>query len=228
LEIAHIANKIIIMRKILLNIFACFLLLACKENRETNERIQELETKIAQQEELLNNGEHDSYKIRETNENIEQQKITPIKNTKENVIAELGKLQTLENIKIDTEMENMIFIGDVNNDGFEDAVITYFVKDSEMGLEFGKASGNNLWRIALFINDLNNLNLSDNIPFSNLVPVNAFGFDEYKIKSLGDSKLKINYMRDKSYDVGYDAAMGQFELIPIEISIKSGKFIIPK
>lgn len=204
------------------------MLVACKENRETNERIQELETKIAQQEELLNNGEHDSYEIRETNENIEQQKITPIKITKENVIAELGKLQTLENIKIDTERGNMTFIGDVNNDGFEDAVITYFIEDPEMELYYGMASSADLWKIALFINDLNSLNLSGNIPFSDLVPIRAFGFDEYKIKSLSNSKLKINYMRDKSYDVGYDAAKGQFELIPIEISIRNGKFIIPK
>lgn len=215
------------LKKIFFIVF-CFTFFACKENSEAKKRIQELEAKIAQQEELLNNTEHESYKIQETHENIEQQKITPIKITKENVIAELRKLQTLENFKIDNEMENMIFIGDVNNDGFEDAVITYFVEDSEMELYYGKASSTDLWKIALFINDLNNLNLSDNVPFSDLVPVNAFGFDEYKINSLSDSKLKINYMRDKSYDVGYDAAMGQFELIPIEISIKSGKFIFSK
>lgn len=215
------------LKKIIFIVF-CFAFFTCNKNNDAEKKIQELETKIAQQEELLNNTEHDSYEIQEIYENLEQQKNTPIKITRENVIAELRRIQTLENIKIDTERGNMTFIGDVNNDGFEDAVITYFVEDSEMELEFGKASGNDLWKIALFINDLNNLNLSDNIPFSNLVPVNAFGFDEYKIKSLGDSKLKINYMRDKSYDVGYDAAMGQFELIPIEISIKSGKFIIPK
>lgn len=215
------------LKKIFFIVF-CFTFFACKENSEAKKRIQELEAKIAQQEELLNNTEHESYKIQETHENIEQQKITPIKITKEGVIAELRKLQTLENIKIDIERGNMIFIGDVNNDGFEDAVITYFVEDTEMERYYGKASGADLWKIVLFINDLNSLNLSDNIPFSDLVPVRAFGFDEYKIKSLSNSKLKINYMRDKSYDVGYNATMEQFELIPIEISIKSGKFIIPK
>lgn len=120
-------------------------------------------------------------------------------------------------------------MGDVNGgDGFQDAVITYFVEDTQAESEFGKSSVYDTWKIALFINEQNTLTISDNVPFSDLVPVSTFGFDEYKMKSLKEDTFQIDYLRDRSYDTDYDRTKGVHELIPIEIPIVKGKFIAPK
>lgn len=162
--------------------------------------------------------------------NIQQKQITVVSTTISKKVAfdELQNILSRKKVKINKEIKCDIFLGDVNIDNFQDAIIVYHIDDPKAELEFGQSAIYETWMIALLINKNGSLTLSDDIPFTDLFE--SFSVqDDCEILEIKGNKLLINFLRSRGWDEDYDPqTMENFEKKLIEAPIINGKFVKPK
>ena len=147
--------------------------------------------------------------------------------TKEEALTSLARELDKNDLKIDLITNHTVLIGDINNDGLEDAVIEYFIDDPQVHLDLGRSAMYELWKTAILINTKDGLTVSGESNFTDLVELSVYsGVNDLK---LDGNKLTLNHLRDRRFDDDADQYEPlSTELIPMEFFIENGKFVVGK